>query len=304
MAAKIAVAGATGNLGKRIVRALHAQGADVLALARKGVADDKMSELRSLGAKVAIVDMSSASEIGKACAGVACVVSALQGLRDVIVDTQSVLLSAAIAAGVPRFIPSDYSIDFTEQPPGENRSFDLRREFHQHLDVAPVKSTAIFNGAFAEILTYNIPLLDYEKKMVGYWQDPDWHIDFTAMDDTAAFTAAAALDAATPESLHIASFSASPNDLVDFATEVLKTPFKLVRLGSLEDLRVYNKRERAAHPEGESELYPQWQRGQYMQSMFSTHHESFDNKRYPQLKWAKLQDVIGQRAQPRPIREN
>ena len=304
MAAKIAVAGATGNLGKRIVRALHAQGADVLALARKGVADDKMNELRSLGAKVAIVDMSSASEIGKACAGVACVVSAFQGLRDVIVDTQSVLLSVAIAAGVPRFIPSDYSIDFTEQPPGENRSFDLRREFHQRLGVAPIKSTAIFNGAFAEILTYNIPLLDYEKKMVGYWQDPDWHIDFTTMDDTAAFTAAAALDATTPQALHIASFSPSPNDLVAFATDVLKTPFKLVRLGSLEDLRVYNKRERAAHPEGENELYPQWQRGQYMQSMFSTHHESFDNKRYPQLKWAKLQDVIGQRPQARPIREN
>ena len=305
MAAKIAVAGATGNLGKRIVRALHAQGADVLALARKGVAEDKMNELRSLGAKVAIVDMSSASEIGKACAGVACVVSALQGLRDVIVDTQSVLLSAAIAAGVPRFIPSDYSIDFSKEPPGENRSFDLRREFHQRLDVAPIKSTAIFNGAFAEILTYNIPLLDYEKKMVGYWQDPDWHIDFTTMDDTAAFTAAAALDATTPEALHIASFSASPNDLVDFATEVLKAPFKLVRLGSLEDLRVYNKRERAAHPEGENELYPQWQRGQYMQSMFSTHHQSlYDNKRYPQLKWNRYKTSLGNPYRQRPVRES
>jgi nucleoside-diphosphate-sugar epimerase len=304
MAPKIAVAGATGNLGKRIVRALHAQGADVLALARKGVAADKMSELQSLGAKVAIVDMSSASEIAKACAGAACVVSALQGLRDVIVDTQSVLLYAAIAAGVPRFIPSDYSVDFTKEPPGENRSFDLRREFHRHLDTAPVQSTAIFNGAFAEILAYNIPLLDYEKKMVGYWQDPDWRIDFTTMDDTAAFTAAAALDATTPGALHIASFSVSPNELVDFAAAVLKTPFQLVRLGSLEDLRAYNKRERAAHPEGEKELYPLWQRGQYTQSMFTTHHQSLDNNRYPQLKWAKLQDVIGQRPQSRPVRAN
>ncbi len=304
MAAKIAVAGATGNLGKRIVRALHAQGADVLALARKGVADNKVSELQSLGAKVAIVDMSSPSEIGKACTGAACVVSALQGLRDVIVDTQSALLGAAIAAGIPRFIPSDYSVDFTNEPPGENRGFDLRREFHRHLDAAPIKSTAIFNGAFAEILTYNIPLLDFEKKMVGYWQDPDWHIDFTTINDTAAFTAAAALDADTPEALHIASFSPSPNDLVAFATEVLKAPFRLVRLGSLEDLRAYNHRERAAHPEGENELYPQWQRGQYMQSMFSTHHQSLDNQRYPQLTWAKLQDVIGQRPQPRPIRGN
>jgi hypothetical protein len=41
------------------------------------------------------------------------VVSALQGLRDVIVEMQTVLLYAAIKADAPRFIPSDYSIDFT-----------------------------------------------------------------------------------------------------------------------------------------------------------------------------------------------
>ena len=297
MATRIAVAGATGNLGKRTVKALHAQGADAVALARKGVAEDKVRELQSFGATVAIVDMSSAADVSKACAGVACIVSALQGLREVIVETQSVLLYAAIDAGVPRFIPSDYSADFTHLPRGENRNFDLRREFHERLDVARIQSTAIFNGAFAEILTYNIPLLDYEKKIVGYWQDPDWCIDFTAMDDTAAFTAAAALDASTPQALRIASFRVSPNELVNLATKLVKTPFKLVRLGSLEDLRAYNKRERAAHPEGENELYPQWQRGQYMQSMFSAHRESLDNNRYPQLKWTKLQDVIGQRAQ-------
>ena len=256
MATRIAVAGATGNLGKRTVKALHAQGADAVALARKGVAEDKVRELQSFGATVAIVDMSSAADVSKACAGVACIVSALQGLREVIVETQSVLLYAAINAGVPRFIPSDYSADFTHLPRGENRNFDLRREFHERLDVARIQSTAIFNGAFAEILTYNIPLLDYEKKIVGYWQDPDWSIDFTAMDDTAAYTAAAALDASTPQALRIASFRVSPNELVNLATKLVKTPFKLVRLGSLEDLRAYNKRERAAHPEGENRALP------------------------------------------------
>jgi hypothetical protein len=296
MAGRIAVAGATGNLGKRIVKALQAQGADAVALARKGVPEDKVRELQSFGAKVAIVDMLSASDVGKACAGVACIVSALQGLRDVVVDTQSALLDAAIDAGVPRIIPSDYSLDFTKLPRGENRNFDLRRDFHDRLDVAPIQSTAIFNGAFAEILSYNIPLLDYEKKTVGYWQDADWPIDFTTMDDTAAFTAAAALDASAPRAAHIASFRISPNELVNLATELLKTPFKLLRLGSLEDLRSYNKRERFAHPEGENEVFPQWQRSQYMQSMFSVHPEPLDNNRYPLLRWTKFQDVIGARA--------
>ncbi len=43
------------------------------------------------------------------------------GLRDVMLERQTVLLEAAIKAGIPRFIPSDYSIDFTKFPPGENR---------------------------------------------------------------------------------------------------------------------------------------------------------------------------------------
>ena len=292
MATRIAVAGTTGNLGRRITSSLLERGAEVVAIARAGTADVKVTELQSLGAKVVIVDMSDAAEVAKACDGAACVVSVVQGLRDVIVDTQSVLLDAAIAAGVPRFIPSDFSTDFTRLPVGENRNFDLRRDFHKRLDVAPIAATAIFNGAFGEILTYNIPLLDFKKKVVGYWEDPDWRIDFTTMDDTAAYTAASALDPTTPRALRIASFQVTPRELQKFTEETLKTPFALKKLGTRDDLGAHNKSERVAHPEGEAELYPSWQQGQYLHGMFSTHHESLDNGRYPDLKWTKLQDLI------------
>ena len=104
------------------------------ALVRHGTARDKLERLRKRGVTIASVDFSSASEVTPACSGASCVVSALAGLRDVIVETQTVLLDAAIKADVPRFIPSDYSIDFTKFPPGENRNLDLRREFHQRLD--------------------------------------------------------------------------------------------------------------------------------------------------------------------------
>jgi nucleoside-diphosphate-sugar epimerase len=296
MATKIVLAGATGNLGTRIARAVSQQTGEVIALARAGTSDDKVKALEDLGAKVKIVDMNSAASVAEACVGADCVVSALQGLRDVIVDTQAVLLEASIAAGVPRFIPSDFSSNFTRQPAGENRNFDLRRQFHERLDLAPIASTAIFNGAFGEILTYNVPVLDFEKKVVGYWENADWRIDFTTMDDTASFTAAAALDPTTPRALQTASFQISPRELAKFTAEALKTPFALVRLGSLDDLREQNRSERATHPEGENELYPRWQQGQYLQSMFSTQHGSIDNDRYPDVSWTSLRDVIGQRS--------
>jgi hypothetical protein len=56
-------------------------------------------------------------------------VSALNGLHDVIIGRQSRLLEAAVLARVPRFIPSDFSADFTKTQLGQNRNFDLRREF-------------------------------------------------------------------------------------------------------------------------------------------------------------------------------
>ncbi|MGA3169247.1 MAG: NmrA family NAD(P)-binding protein, partial [Terriglobia bacterium] len=88
----IVVAGATGNLGGRIARALLERGASVRALVRHGTARDKLERLQELGVTIVSVDLSSASQVTPACSCASCVVSALQGLRDVIVETQTVLL--------------------------------------------------------------------------------------------------------------------------------------------------------------------------------------------------------------------
>ena len=288
----VLVAGATGNLGQRIVAALIARGAEVTALGRVGTSDEKVADLKHTGATVVLGDTSDADAVAEACENVSCVVSALQGLRDVVVNTQTVLLNGALNAGVPRFIPSDFSVDFTTLPHGENRNFDLRREFHQTLHKAPIAATSIFNGAFSDVLTYGGPLLNFKEKTVGYWENPDWFMDFTTMDDTAAYTADAALDRATPKSLAIASFQVTPNDLVKFTADVWKTPYQLTCLGSLEALRAANQAARSAHPEGENELYAGWQQSQYLQSMFTVHHNSLDNARYPDLTWEKLENAV------------
>ncbi|WP_083320715.1 NmrA family NAD(P)-binding protein [Hymenobacter glacialis] len=108
--ATIVLAGATGDLGFRIAQALLRRGAVVRALVRPGNTRPEVAKLRELGAEVVEVDLNSVTALTQACSDAACVVSALSGLRDVIVDGQKRLLDAAVAAGVPRFIPSDYSI--------------------------------------------------------------------------------------------------------------------------------------------------------------------------------------------------
>ncbi len=288
----IVVTGATGNLGGRIVNALLDKGAEVRAVVRPNSDPAKLDELRAKGVTVIQSQMSDAHELAPALAGAAVVVSAVAGLRDVIVDTQAIVLDAAVAAGVPRFIPSDFSTDFTKLPAGENRNFDLRREFRTYLDKAPIQATSILNGAFGEILTYNVPLLDFKQQQVGYWEDADWKIDFTTMDDTAAFTAAAALDPTTPRFLRIASFQISPRELVVAAEEAGKGHFALVQLGSRAELATHIQHARAANPAGENDLYADWQQMQYMLSMFSAQNEPLDNARYPELTWTPARQVL------------
>jgi nucleoside-diphosphate-sugar epimerase len=293
--AAIVVAGGTGALGGRITRALCEQGARVTALVRRGATPAKTERLKALGATIASVDLSSQSEVAGACAGASCVVSALAGLRDVVVDAQTALLEGAIRAGVPRFIPSDYSIDFTKFPAGQNRNLDLRREFHQRLDRAKISATTIFNGAFADMLaTGQMPVILFKLRRVVYWGNADQRMDFTTMDDTAAFTAMAAMDPNTPRFLRIAGDQPSARELAAVASEVTGKRFRPLWAGSLGMLGMMIKVARTVAPGGEKEIYPAWQGMQYMRNMLDGRAklEPLDNDRYPDIHWTTVRDVL------------
>ncbi|WGV26851.1 NmrA family NAD(P)-binding protein [Halotia branconii] len=290
----ILVAGGTGKVGEKIVKALIKRGANVRAIVRSGSASEKKEKLSALGAEVVTADMTDTAALESACQGVSCVISALSGLRDVMVESQSQLLDAAVAAGVPRFIPSDYSSDFTQLPEGENRNVDLHKEFQQYLDKSPIAATSIMNGAFCDlILGPGAPLFDVKNNSVRYWGDKaDWKIDFSTTDDTADYTAAAALDSETPRILRIASFQITPKELAAVGEEIKKQPFKLIDMGSMEDLSASNKKARAANPEGETEILPAWQAMQYVHTMLYVQNKTLDNDRYPDVEWTSAKEAL------------
>jgi len=293
MKKKIIVFGATGNLGNRIVGELLKRGAAVRAVVRTSTDPEKMKVLQHQGATVQEVDLDSVNAIAEASTGAVCVVSALAGLGDVIVDLQNRILAGALQAGVPRFIPSDFCTDYTDLVPGENRNFDLRRAFRNDLDRTSIQATSVFNGAFADILTYNTPLLNLKEKSISYWGDKaDWKLDFTTMDDTAAFTAEVALDEQAPRNLQITSFQVSPTALWQDVKQATGQEFRVYQLSSLDEFARFIQKQRAQYPAGENELYAKWQQGQYMYSMFTTHHTQLANERYKNLTWTTSLDFI------------
>jgi len=294
--ATIVVAGATGDLGFRIAQALLKRGATVRALVRPGSTKPEMATLRAQGAVVLAVDYHDASALTQACVGAACVVSALSGLREVIVDAQTRLLDAAVAAGVPRFIPSDFSIDFTKLPEGSNRNLDLRREFGRRLDQSPIRATSILNGMFMDLLTGQAPVILFKIKRVLYWGSADQPLDFTTIADTAAFTAAAALDPTTPRYLRVAGEVASVRDLQAAAGAATGQRFRRLRAGGLWLLRLMIRLARRLAP-APREVFPPWQGMQYLHNMFTGLPKltPLDNARYPDLKWTSVREVLATR---------
>ena len=100
----VALAGAAGNLGPAILDALLAAGSfDVTIITREGSSSTFPS-----GVKVVPVDYSSLESLTNAFRGQDAVVSTL---AMVAMDTQTRMIDAAIAAGVKRFLPSEFGSD-------------------------------------------------------------------------------------------------------------------------------------------------------------------------------------------------
>ncbi|TGE29222.1 NmrA family NAD(P)-binding protein [Hymenobacter metallicola] len=292
--ATIVLAGATGALGLLIAHHLRQRGATVRALVRPGAsAKAEAASLRLQGVELVEVDYANLAQLTQACTGADCVVSALSGLREVIVDAQTRLLEAAVAAGVPRIIPSDFSADFTQLPEGSNRNFDLRREFQRRLDQAPIRATSILNGMFTELLKGQAPVILTGPRRVVYWGDADQPLDFTTMVNTAEYTAAAALDPTTPRYLCVAGEVASIRGLQAEAEAATGHKFKLLRVGGLGVLGTLIKATKALMPAND-EIFPPWQGMQYLHNMLSGQAKlrTLDNARYPEIRWTQVREVL------------
>lgn len=292
------VAGATGHLGGKITNALLKTGEQIAILVRNGSNPAKIQALAEQGAAVHVVDLNNVAAVREACQGATCVVSALSGLRHVIVDTQRALLEGSIQAGVPRFIPSDYSLDFKNLVPGKNRNLDWRMEFHQQVENMPIQITSIFNGAFMDLLAGDMPLILPSMKRVLYWGNATVVMDLTTMDNVAEYTAQAALDSSTPRYLHIAGDRVSADSLATLLQHLTGYQYKTFRAGSIQRLnsligllRFFSKNTKS--------LYPAWQGMQYMRDMMEGRAvvAKHDNARYPLL-WTDVKSFLVQQNLP------
>lgn len=292
----VLLAGATGDLGGRIATALRRRGVPYRALIRHSTSADARARLAAAGATLTEVGFDDAAALRHACEGTSCVISALNGLEPVMIGMQGKLLEAAVAAGTPRFVPSDYSLDFTKTRPGDNRNMDLRRTFMARIAGAPIKASSVLNGAFAELLTGAAPIILRKQRRILCWGSPDQLFDFTTKDDVANYVAAVALDSAAPRFLRIAGDSVSPRELAELMTDITGKRFTLLRPGGVRLLSALIRIARSLTPPSDS-VFPAWQGMQYLRDMSSGRGklaEPLDNDRYGKREWTSARNLLSQ----------
>lgn len=288
MTTTVLVAGGTGDLGGRIVRALLAHDVRVRVLSRSPAAPTADGRVETVVARY-----DDPGALRAAVSGADVVVSALSGTRAVIVDAQRALLEATIAAGVPRFVPSDYSADYRSVTPGTNRNFELRREFAAAVDAAPVRATSVLNGAFTDMLTGQAPLVLFDRRRVLFWSSADQVLDFTAKDDVAWVTAEVALDPDAPRVVEVAGDRVTARSVADTMSRLTGTRYGLLWAGTTGTLSAMARAGRRLSRD-DDEPFPAWQGMQYFVSMFSGEAvlRHVDRDRYGPHRWTTVADVL------------
>lgn len=293
MTTTVLVAGGTGDLGGRIVRELLRLDTRVRVLTRPG--SDTAHRRYGDEERVDVVEAaySDPAALVTAVSGAETVVSALSGVRPVIVDAQRALLRAAVDGGASRFVPSDYSADYRRIAPGSNRNFELRREFAADVDAAAIRATSVLNGAFTDMLTGQAPMVSFGGKRVLFWSSPDQILDFTTKDDVARIVAAVALDADAPRVVEVAGDRVTARDVASTLSRLTGTPFRLQWAGTTGSLAVMSGAMRRLAKDSD-ETFPAWQGMQYFVSMFSGDAQLLHvrNDRYGDHTWTTVEDVL------------
>ena len=234
------VAGATGMLGSRIAHFLLAQpGVSAKLLTRTGWDHDpakreRIEPLLQSGAIVAIGDVSEPASLREATAGVDVVISALQGRRDVIVDGQIVLATAAVRSGVRRFIPSDFAIDLFNAAAGAPQ-FEARKDADREINAMNLQVLHVLTGAFMDGMfsPNSHGPVDIGAGTVAYWGTGDEPFDLTTVDDTARFTARLAVDPDAQAGVH--TISAGPTTYTEIRGMIERATGKALRPKNLGD---------------------------------------------------------------------
>ncbi|KAJ5513556.1 hypothetical protein N7463_003108 [Penicillium fimorum] len=228
---KVALVGASGNLGPAVLTELLTAGFDVTVLTRQG--NNKTFDSR---AHVAEVDYESLDSLAAALSG-----------QDVVVNTLNVgavpksihlrLVDAAVATGVKRFIPSEYGCDTTNPLASKSPAFGHKVSVQEYLKNVVQKSdlsySLLITGPFLDMCLEKGFVLDFAGPAVLY-DGGDRRFSSTTLSGVGKGVVGIInnLEATKNSTVYINEASVTQNELLELSGKSIET--KIVSTTDLE----------------------------------------------------------------------
>lgn len=165
---RVAVMGATGQIGSPLTRGLLKEGHEVTIITRgrSGNNEAKLVEFEDLGARVVVcTDMKNVVSVTDVLKGCDTFAACVPGSKSIIQQSQPVWLRAAIKAGVKRFVPTEFGSHTRAIEMGDGVVYDHKKRFHELLFESGIGWTLYYNGG---IFDYFLPNLRFFRKITTF----------------------------------------------------------------------------------------------------------------------------------------
>ncbi|KAF4462048.1 isoflavone reductase family [Fusarium albosuccineum] len=217
----VALAGATGNLGSRILKALIETGRFNITVLTRNASDREFAS----GVTVKEVDFGSLSSLTNAVGGQDAVIDSTYSSES---EGPRRLIDACIAAGVYRYIPSEFGFDPLSKDvqalPVFKRKADILHHLTEKLKSSDLTWSAVANGAFLDFLNSRFLGFDFKNKDIALFGEEGFRTGpLTSLEAVGKATAQVLLHPEETRNRVVYISSAYPGQkkLVELAKEAL-----------------------------------------------------------------------------------
>jgi len=221
--------GATGWLGNAVIHAiLDKKAFRVKAIIRKDTLTSKkdmVDSLRAKGAEIVEGEVESLADVTDAAKGCDTLVSVLGGAT-LFGGKEGILVEAAKAAGVKRFVPSQFGIDCAKV--GPNTMLDPKNKVAEKIKECGLDYTLILIGMFYEFWWGETTGFDWKNGKVVAVGKGDVRVSTTMVADIARFVPEILLDPYSKNNvIRVAGQSATHNEAIKAFEEVSGKKFEV-----------------------------------------------------------------------------
>ncbi|CAO3682628.1 unnamed protein product [Umbelopsis ramanniana] len=224
------------------------------------------------------------------------VVCCYLGDDNLMIDGQKALIDACEEAKVPRYIASDWTLDFTKLKLDQLFPKDPMKHVKSYLETKKnVRGVHILVGGFMDaIFSSFFNVFDPQSNTFMFWGEGNEVWEGTSYDNAAEYTAAIALDSQAVGIQRMLGGRTTIRELSESFQEIYGIKPNLKRLGSLDDLFKHMNEVRAQQPENFLEYIPLFLLYYWTNGQTNVGPET-DNFKYPNILPVSWEDFMKSR---------